>query len=80
MPNVLMPAECDAVARALEMRLAQQMIHRVALQQLSARRCQARVFADLEQIALASTGPDDAFDDLPAILLAENASASRRRD
>lgn len=72
MPNVLMPVEHDTIARALEMGLAQQMIHRVTVQQLRAGHGQARIAADLEQIGLTAAGPDDTSDDLGTVLFPEH--------
>jgi len=65
MLDVLMPAEHDAVVRPLEVRLAQEMVHRVVGQQLGTWTRQARVTADVEQVVLAAAGPHDALNDLP---------------
>src|SRR6185503_7665964 len=72
MLDVLMPAEYDAVVRALEVDLAQKMVHRAVVEQLRTRSGQSRVAADVEQVTLASAGPDDALNDLSIGAAAEH--------
>ena len=48
------------------------MVHRAVVEQLRRRSGQSRVAADVEQVALASAGPDDALNDLPIGAAAEH--------
>ena len=64
MLDVLVPVEHDTVVRSLEMCLAQQMVHRIVVEQLRTRTRQAGITPYLEQVMLAAAGPNDALYDL----------------